>query len=442
MINAQLRALEAGGDVVTVGMAGAGFVGRGLAHQIGLTPGMRLGLVVNRTIDAGVEAMVAAGHDRSKVTVAADAAAARSLVAAGTPTVTADPMAWTAEVDVVVEATGDVEYGALVAIAAMAAGCDVVSLNFETDATVGALLARLAEALGVVYAGSDGDQPGVMVRMADYVTGIGLDVVAAINCKGFLDVAATPESIRPWAERQGTSLKMTTAFTDGTKMQVENCCVANATGLVPEQRGMHGVTTTLADALEDFRTTLAGDGGAGVVDYTLGGDFGGGIVVIGSGADPDLAAPYLSYLKMGDGPWYQFYRPWHLVHFETPITIAEVALHRYALLVPRPDPIARMVTLAKRDLAPGTRPDGIGGFDIRGEVDLAARSEGLVPLGVADRGTVTRLVPAGAPLPMDAFEPDPAAPIVGLVAALDRWVEGTPSTVDDLLALWDGPAAG
>lgn len=434
MLNAQLRELAGRGRSIAVGIAGAGFVGRGLAHQLRLTPGMHLALVVNRTLERGIEAMVAGGHERSDVAVSDDVGEVEGLVAAGTPVVVSDPAALPPNLDVVVEATGDVEYGAWVAVLAIAAGCDVVSLNFETDATVGPLLARLASDAGVVYAGSDGDQPGVMVRMADYVAGLGLDVIAAVNCKGFLDTHATPETIRPWAEKQGTSLKMTTAFTDGTKMQVENCCVANATGLVPERRGMHGVETTLAEALGDFADRL---GDTGVVDYTLGGDFGGGIFVIGGGADPDLAAPYLEYLKMGGGPWYLFYRPWHLVHFETPITIAEVALHRHAALAPRLDPITQVVAIAKRDLAPGSTPDGIGGFDLRGEVDLVERSGGLLPLGLADRGTLVVDVADDEPVPLSGYDLDEAAPIVALWRAQDEAIGGEPPQMAELLGIWD-----
>lgn len=435
MINSGLGDLAARGEAVAVAMAGAGFVGRGLAHQIRLTPGMDLVMVVNRSPDAGVAAMAAAGHDPADVVVSSDPEEVAGLVERGIPVVTTNPLSLRTAtfVDVAVEATGDVEYGALVALAAIAGGTHVVTLNFETDATVGALLTRLAAREGVVYAGSDGDQPGVMVRMMDYVAGLGLDVVAAVNCKGFLDTHATPESIRPWAERQGTSPKMTTAFTDGTKMQVENCCVANATGLVPERRGMHGVTTTLAEALDDFSVTL---GGTGVVEYTLGGDFGGGIFVIGGGAHPELAAPYLKYLKMGDGPWYLFFRPWHLVQFETPITIAEVALHGHALLAPRPTPIAQVVTIAKRDLPPGTRPDGVGGFDVRGEVDLLERSEGLVPVGIVDRGTITSAVADDEPVPVHAFAPDDS-PIVRLWRHQGEVVGGADLlAADDLLEWW------
>lgn len=429
MIHHHLAQLSAD---ITVGIAGAGFVGRGLAHQIRLSPNMRVGLVVNRTVEAAVEALVIAGWERAEIVVADTLDAVAAHRGAGRPVATrlVDAFSVPGAAQVTVEATGDVEYGLRVALEAIAGGSHVVSMNFETDATVGALLGRIADTAGVIYTGSDGDQPGVMVRMMNYVSSLGLDIVAAINCKGFLDTHATPDSIRPWAEKQGTSLKMTTAFTDGTKMQVENCCVANATGLIPEVRGMHGVTTDLAGLVTDLADTITT---TGVVEYTLGGDFGGGIVVVGSGADPDLAAPYLSYLKMGPGPWYSFFRPWHLVHFETPITIAEVMLGATPTIRANTEPITQVVTIAKRDLAAGVTPDGVGGWDIRGEVDLLERSAGLVPIGIADRGRLTADVADDEPLTFDAFEPDEAAPIV---RAWRAQTAGTVPPVHDLLTAW------
>ena len=72
---------------------------------------------------------------------------------------------------------------------------------------------------------------------------MGIEVVAAVNCKRNLDVHQNPDDSRPYAERDGTSVLMTTAFGDGTKMQIENAVVANLTGLVPDRLGMHGVET-------------------------------------------------------------------------------------------------------------------------------------------------------------------------------------------------------
>lgn len=407
----RLRREESDGRSIKVALAGAGFVARGLVHQLKLTPGMRPALIIARSRQRAVD-MLAANEIHEVVTsddpTTLDRAVKRGATAiAGSPEILRDM----SSIDVVVEATGDTQHGAHVALEAIGSKCHVVSLNYETDATVGPILKSFADENDVVYSGSDGDQPGVMNRLIEYVEGIGLTTVAAINCKGFLDRHATPDTIRPWAERQGTSLHMTTAFTDGTKMNVENVSVANATGLRPEKRGMHGVSTTLADAVGDFMDTLES---VGVVDYTLGGDFGSGIAVIASGADPDLAAPYLKYLKMGDGPWYLFFRPWHLVQFETPISIAEAQLDHRATIAPKGPPVAEVVAIAKRDLTSGMTVDGIGGYDVYGEIDRVENTAGLLPVGLASGLTIVRDIPADQAISVEDVDP-------GQSPLLDLW---------------------
>lgn len=398
---------------IQVAITGAGFVARGLVHQLKLTPGMDARVLVARRPDRGVDAFEANGYDHDDIVVTDSPSDLTEAVGNGRRVVTSGTgiLREVEGIDVMVEATGDVEYGAIACLNALEGGHHVVSLNYETEATVGPLIAEYARRRGLVYTGSDGDQPGVMMRLIEYVRGIGLDVVVAVNCKGFLDYHATPESIRPWSEKQGTSLKMTTAFTDGTKMNVENCCVANAAGLAVERRGMVGTQTTLDRALDDLASELSGPER---VDYTLGGDFGSGIFVVGTGADADLAAPYLSYLKMGDGPWYLFYRPWHLVQFETPLSIAEAVLDGLATISPPGGPLTEVVAHAKRDLVPGRRLDEIGGWDHYGLIDNVAATSGQLPVGLAEGATVTRPVNIDEPISTDDVELDQESPIVRL----------------------------
>ena len=410
----ELRALEEKGSVISVAIAGAGFVGRALVHQINLTPGMTASVVVSRRLDRGVAAFADTGTAPADIQICSDAREVAQALSRGARAVVSEP--WllrdVSGIDVVVDATGDVEFGALLATSSLLAGQDVVSLNFETDATVGPILAHLAEGLGRVYGGSDGDQPGVLTRLISYVEGLGLEVAAAVNCKGFLDVHANPDTIRPWAEKQGTSLKMTTAFTDGTKMQIENCSVANATGMTVVKRGMVGVETTLAEAVGAFSEIL---GDEPVVEYTLGGDFGSGVFVIGRGADPAFQAPYLKYLKMGGGPDYMFFRPWHLVQFETPLSIAETVLHRRPTIKPAGAPVTQVVTVAKREIEAGETLGPIGGYDHYGLVDDSSESSELLPVGLAEGSVVTSRVERDQPIPLDAVSVDRTKPLTKLL---------------------------
>ncbi len=283
-----------------------------------------------------------------------------------------------------------------------------VSLNAETDATVGPLLKKKADEAGCIYTNADGDQPGVLMRLIEYCRGCGFEVRAAVNCKGFMNIRATPSSILEWAQKQNTSPRMTAAFTDGTKMNIEQNVVCNASGLLPARRGMLGVQTDLKSALVDFSKSREMDGNA-IVDYTLGGDFGGGVFVIARGVDAQMVQPYLKYLKMGDGPDYLFFRPYHLCHIETPLSAAEAVLFHEPTIAPRGAPSTHTISIAKRELKAGEVLDGIGGFNQYGQVDVAERCRGLLPIGLAENVRLSRDVKMDEPIAMDAVEHDESA---------------------------------
>ncbi|UCD75630.1 MAG: hypothetical protein JSV91_01690 [Phycisphaerales bacterium] len=415
----RLKKRQDRGEAIRVAMAGAGLIGTGIIRQVRLTPSMRCPLIVSRTIEHAVDAYVKAGVAAGDIVVSDDITELGRAVEEERPAITrrVEALRELAAIDVVVEATGAVEYGAKVALHAIESGKHIVMMNAETDATVGCLLKHKADEAGVVYTNSDGDQPGVLKRLVDHVQCMGFEVVAAVNCKGFMDAYATPESIRPWAEKQGTSLPMTTAFTDGTKMNIENAVLCNATGLVPEIRGMHGVETSLATALDDCTKVF---GRRGLVDYTLGGDFGGGVFVIGHGDDPEMVQPYMQYLKMGKGPNYLFFRPYHLCHMETPLSIAEAVLDGEPTIAPLGNPVTEVIAVAKRDLPAGTSLEGIGGRDCYGRIDTAAAAASFLPVGLAEGAILTRAVSRDEPIPAEAVELERGAVIVRLRREQDR----------------------
>ena len=399
----RLRKRQASGQTISVAVVGAGLIGRGIVRQIDLTPAMRTTLIVNRTVQHAIDAYIQSGRSRQEIIVSDNIRELQSALENGRPAITTklQSIRELEGLDAAVEVTGAVEYGAEMAMYAIEGGKHVIMMNAETDATVGCALKQLADAAGLVYSNSDGDQPGVLKRMVEYVQGIGFEPVAAVNCKGFMDVNATPDSIRPWATKQNTSLPMTTAFTDGTKMNIENAVLCNATGLVPEVRGMHGIKTDLPTALADCMKIFRR---RGIVDYTLGGSFGGGVFVIGYGDDPVAVQPLMKYLKMGDGPNYLFFRPYHLCHMETPLTIAEAVLDGEPTIAPLGRPVVEVIAIAKRDLRPGDTLDGIGGFCIHGQIDTAENASGLLPVGLTDGVRMMRAVGKGDAIPMSAVE--------------------------------------
>ncbi len=400
----ELRRRQQFGRIIRAAVSGIGSMGKGIALQLRAMPGLDACLLINRTVERAVEVWIAAGFAREEIVVSNDARLLSLAVEQGLPCVSSDPEAAMGVdgIEVFVESTGTVAPAARSVLSAIQAGKHVVVMNAELDATLGCYLAERARQRGVVYSYADGDQPGVMMRIIEWVAVNGFEIVAAVNCKGFLDVSATPDTSKAWARRMKTSPQMVCAFTDGTKMNLENAIVANATGLVPEVRGMHGIPTTQKDAVRDFAAVL---GRSGVVDYTLGGDFGGGVFVIGRCTDWERVGHYFDYLKMGPGPDYLFFRPFHLCHLETPLSVAEAVLYREPTIAPRGAPVAEVVAVAKRDLHPGDCLDGIGGHAFYGQVDTVERGRDFLPVGLAEGAVVVRSVQAGDPVPLSSIEP-------------------------------------
>jgi len=412
----ELQRRESRGDPIRTAVIGAGFMGKGLVYQLSKMPGMRPSLIVNRTADKAIAAYVESGFKRETIFQSDDLAKLATAIAENRPSIStvAEIAGFIPTLDVVIEATGAVELGAREALSCIKNKKHFISLNAETDGTLGCLLKRKADIAGSVYSNADGDQPGVIMRMIEYCKGCGFDVLAAVNCKGFMNVDATPDSIREWAIRQNTSPRMTCAFTDGTKMNIEQNVVCNAAGLVPAKRGMIGVTTSQKTAVKDFEATGAMSDERGIVDYTLGGDFGGGIFIIAHGKNREFVQPYLKYLKMGDGPNYMFFRPYHLCHIETPLSAAEAVIYKEPTIAPKGRPVAQTITIAKRDLKAGEILDGIGGFNQYGQLETAQNASGCLPIGLADKVRLTRDMKKGDAIPEEAVELDESTLLVRL----------------------------
>jgi predicted homoserine dehydrogenase-like protein len=393
LVDSALRRREASGHPIGVAVVGTGFMGRGLVNQVvNATPGMRVVAAVNRTVAHAERALTSAGvsdWEYVQDTQGVDKAAAR-----GVPAVTDDVHAVLASpaVDAVVEATGAVEYGCVVATGAIDAGKHVVLLNAEVDATVGPLLKKRADKAGVVYTGCDGDQPGVQMNLVRFVRGIGLEPLVVGNIKGLQDPYRTPTTQADFARRWGQNPAMVTSFADGTKISFEQATVANAVGLTIERRGMRGADHAghVDDLVDAYDLADLRDRG-GVVDYVVGSRPGPGVFVLAAHDDPQQRH-YLDLYKLGRGPLYSFYTPYHLCHFEVPASVGRAVLFGDATIAPLAGPRVEVVATAKRDLAAGQRLDGLGGYDTYGQAETAAATAAgrLLPMGVAEGCLVRR----------------------------------------------------
>ncbi len=407
IIDAALKQREVENNPVKVALVGAGFMGRGLVNQVvNSTPGMRLVAICNRTQANAERAYLEAGVQR--FTVVNNAVDLDRVVRAGGYAITSnyEAVCECNNVDVIVEATGAVEYGAHIVVDAIEHQKHVVLMNAEVDATVGPILAKKAEKAGVVLTGCDGDQPGVEMNLVRFVRGIGLKPLVCGNIKGLQDPYRNPTTQRGFAEKWGQDPAMVTSFADGTKISFEQALVANATGMTVHKRGMLGRDHTgHIDELTSMYDIEELERLGGAVDYVVGSRPGPGVYVMATHSDPKQRH-YLNLYKLGEGPLYSFYTPYHLCHFEVPTTCARAVLFGDAAIRPLGAPVVEVITTAKIDLKTGQVLDGLGGYHTYGQAERADVTSGqrLLPMGVAIGCTLRRDVAKDQVLTYDDVE--------------------------------------
>ena len=374
-------------------------MGRGIARQIlNVTPGMQLVAIANRTLEKAAIAFQEAGADT--ITSVDSVAQLDEAVATGRYSITDNPalLCQAEGIDVVLEVTGDVEFGAHVALEAIEHSKHVVLMNAELDATIGPILKTYADRARVVVTDADGDQPAVIMNLFRFVSTIGYQPVLAGNIKGLLDHYRTPETQQAFADKFNLSPNMATSFADGTKIAMEMAVVANATGFRVGKRGMYGPScANVKEAQSLFPLDEMLDGG--LVDYVLGAEPGPGVFVLGYN-DRAIERHYLTSLRMGEGPLYVFYIPYHLCHLEVPITAARAVLFQDAAVTPIGSPVCEVITVAKRDLKKGEVLDGIGGFTCYGLLENSdiTRAENLLPMGLCHGARLISDIPKDQPV--------------------------------------------
>ena len=405
IVDTALAKRAAEDNPIRVGLIGAGYMGRGTALQIiTAIEGMELVAVSNRTISeaerayhqAGVESLV-----QVETVAQLEAAIARRQPAY---TDNALLLCEAEGVDAIIEATGEIEFGAEVTLRAIKHGKDVILMNAELDATVGPLLKVYADKAGVILTNADGDQPGVVMNLLRFVRSIGYQPVMAGNIKGLQDHYRNPETQAGFAAKYKQKPKLITSFADGTKISMEMAIVANATGFKVGTRGMYGPRCAhVTEALNLFSLDELLKGG--LVDFVLGAEPGPGVFVLGYNDNP-IKQQYMNYFKMGEGPLYVFYTPYHLPHLEVPLTVARAVLFRDAAVAPLAGPVCDVITQAKRDLKAGEVLDGIGGFLSYGSIENSevCQAENLLPMGLSEGCRLKHDVPIDHALTYDDVE--------------------------------------
>lgn len=388
MIDTLLKRREK--NPIRVGMIGAGFMGQGIAYQIARTPGMKLVAICNRNIKKAHDAYIKSGVLDHKIKTVHDPTDADLEISNDNYCITTQYEAITQSesIDAIVEVTGSIEYATKAIEDALIQDKHVIMMNPEVDGTVGPALKEIADKKRVVLSNSDGDQPGVEINLYRFVKGIGIKPILCGNIRGFHNTYGNPSTQQWFADKWGQNVNMVTSFCDGTKVAFEQCIVANATNMGLFQKGMVAPNvdrgTFITQCLHKFPLESIKDT-PGVVDYVLGAEPSPGIFVVGYCDDPFLRH-YLNLFKMGEGPFYCFYRPYHLCFFEVPSSIARAVLLNDPVMEPLSyTPVLDVMAVAKKDLKAGEVLDSIGGYCLYGLLERSSvvRNGKILPIGIA-----------------------------------------------------------
>ncbi|MFN3591120.1 MAG: hypothetical protein ACK4TG_02920 [Thermaurantiacus sp.] len=398
---------------IGVSVIGVGSIGKGLANQCRLTPGFALRAIADINLDKAIECATFLGVPFA---VCDSPAAARTAIARGELVVAQDGalVAAIEGLDVMIEATSAVYGGAVHARTAIAHGQHVVMMNFEAELMYGTVLMREAAAAGLVYTCADGDQPTAIKQIVDDIRLWGFEPVMLGNMKGFHDQYTNPTKIAPEADKRALDHKMCSSYTDGSKLCVEMASIANGLDGRVLRPGMTGPRmASIHDIFGHFDFgAIWSPGDRPYVDYVLGAKPSGGVFVIGHTSDPfqqftlDWFPP-----DMGPGPFYLFYRPYHLGAIEALRGVAEAFLFKSARLAPVHGMKTNVFCYAKQDLAPGEPIDGMGGYMTYGLIEnLDDDAEPGLPQLISDGVRVKRAFRKDERIPLKDCEGDLEAP--------------------------------
>jgi predicted homoserine dehydrogenase-like protein len=399
------------GRPIRIGVIGSGEMGTDLVTQGMLMRGIEIAAIATRRPHTALEATAIAYGDTSHAIEADTASKVTAAIEAGKLAITsADTLVRNPLIDVVIDATGKPGVAADFDLLAMEHGKHLVMMNVEADVTIGPYLKHEADRLGVVYSVGAGDEPSSCMELIEFASALGYRIVAAGKGKNnAFNRDAVPDDYREEATRRNMNPRMLVEFVDGSKTMVEMACIANATGLVPDVPGMHGPA---ADRDQMVKVLIPKEDGGilnkkGVVDFTVGKGVAPGVFVIVEAEHPRIIER-MDDLHVGKGPYYAFFRPYHLTSLEVPLTAARIMLQGKPDMVPLPVPVAEVCAVAKRDLAVGETFDAIGETCYRSFTLTAvdARAQQALPVGLLEGGKVTAPVRKGELLTRANAAPD------------------------------------
>lgn len=397
-----LQARGYSGKPIRIGLVGSGEMGTDIVARVAHMPGIEIGAISELNIPAADRAVEIAYQEDGHSQQAGSLDQLNATMEAGKVATTdkVDLLLESGLIDVVVDATGVPSVGAEIGLRAMEHGKHLVMMNVEADVTIGAYLRAEAERLGVVYTLGAGDEPSSCMELVEFVSAMGHRIVSAGKGKNNpLNIDAVPADYEAEAKRRNMNPRMLVEFVDGSKTMVEMAAIANATGLIPDKPGMHGPACS-RDGLSKVLVPESDGGllssGEGRVDYTIGKGVAPGVFVVAEMRHPRIRER-MEDLKMGEGPYFTFFRPYHLTSLEVPLSCARAVLYGKADMMPMARPVAEVCAVAKKDMQPGEILDQIGEYSYRAWIMTTgeARDAQAIPCGLLTGAKVTAPIRKG-----------------------------------------------
>ena len=355
---------------IRIGIVGIGSIGRGMVLQADLTPAIECVAIADVVLEKAIAVARQFGKD---FVVIESLPEMHDAIQAGKLAVCTDGnlVARCELLDVFVEATSSIVGGGKFGLLALDHDKHLIMMNYEADLMFGSHLMHQASKRNRIYSVCDGDQPAVLMRLIEEIKFMGFKLVLAGNMKGFHDLYSNPTKIKPEADKRDLDYKMCASYTDGSKLGVEMAVLANGINGRTAVPGMFGPRIgDIHEVFDAYDFDSIWDGEHPLVDYVLGCRPGGGVFAIGY-SDHPYQQSTLAWLppNMGPGPYYLFYRPYHLCHFESMATIAEAIINQRAVLKPDFHFKTNVYAYAKKDLSKGDTLDGMGGYTCYGLIE-------------------------------------------------------------------------
>jgi predicted homoserine dehydrogenase-like protein len=286
---------------------------------------------------------------------------------------------------------------------------NVVNLNAVSEVTLGVIFKQLARENEVIYTVGAGDEPAAALELVECCDRLGLETVAAGKGKNNpLNIYSCPDDFKEFEEKSGVSGRSIASFVDGTKTMMEMAILSNATGFKIDREGMHGPAVDVGGLPGCFCPEKDGGilGTIPAIDYAVG-DVAPGVFAVFTSVQKSILDE-LGYLKMGEGPYYVLYKPYHLGNIEAPLSIYDIALDKKTTLVVKDGFMTMVAGRAKEQLVKGKILDGIGGYTYSGiTVDYSIFCKRkCVPIGLLENSKVALDIEKDGIITIDSIEPD------------------------------------